>query len=48
MEIIKYEILKQTGVSNYIPLYLESTFDEMGVMVGFDGGVEQIEQIVSQ
>jgi len=28
-----------------IPLYLESTVDEMGVMVGFDGELEQIEQI---
>ena len=47
MESVKYEILRQTGVTHNLPLYLESTVDEMGVMVGFDGGVEQIEQIVN-
>jgi hypothetical protein len=30
-----------------IPLYLNSSIDEMGVMVGFDGDVEQIEQLVN-
>lgn len=30
-----------------IPLFLEATSDEMGVMVGFDGYIEQIEQIVN-
>ncbi len=28
-----------------IPLFLESTVDDMGVMVGFDGYLEQVEQI---
>jgi hypothetical protein len=28
-----------------LPLFLESTLDEMGVMVGFDGNIEQIEQL---
>lgn len=31
--------------SNDIPLFLESSVDEMGVMVGFDGYMEQVEQI---
>lgn len=30
-----------------IPVYLESYTDEFGVMVGFDGNIEQIEQIVN-
>jgi hypothetical protein len=30
---------------NMLPIYLETTIDEMGVMVGFDGQMEQIEQI---
>lgn len=30
-----------------IPLFLETTVDEMGVMVGFDGDLEQVEQIVN-
>jgi hypothetical protein len=30
---------------NMLPLFLETTIDEMGVMVGFDGQIEQIEQI---
>lgn len=47
MESIKYEILKKSGTTYNLPLYLESTVDEMGVMVGFNGDVEQIEQIVN-
>jgi hypothetical protein len=36
-----------TGISESynLPIFLESTVDEMGVMVSFDGGVEQIEQL---
>lgn len=30
-----------------IPLYLESEANELGVMVGFDGDIEQMEQIVN-
>lgn len=29
----------------YLPIFLESSVDEMGVMVGFDGELEQVEQI---
>lgn len=31
--------------TNYLPIFLENRYDEMGVMVGFDGGIEQVEQI---
>jgi len=41
----RYEILKQTGTTYNLPIFLESTVDEMGVMVGFDGNVEQVEQL---
>jgi len=41
----KYEILRETGVTHNIPLFLEASIDEMGVMVGFDGEIEQVEQI---
>jgi len=36
-----------TGISESynLPIFLESTVDELGVMVSFDGGVEQIEQL---
>ncbi len=34
-------------LSYNIPIYLESHTDEFGVMVGFDGDIEQIEQIVN-
>lgn len=30
-----------------LPVFLESTVDEMGVMVGFDGDIEQVEQLVN-
>jgi hypothetical protein len=43
----RYEILKQTGVTYNLPIFLESSVDEMGVMVGFDGDIEQMEQIVN-
>jgi len=29
----------------YLPVFLETSVDEMGVMVGFDGEMEQVEQI---
>jgi hypothetical protein len=39
-------ISKSTAMGNHeIPIYLESSVDEMGVMVGFDGDIEQIEQV---
>jgi hypothetical protein len=31
--------------SHNLPIFLESTVDELGVMISFDGGVEQIEQL---
>jgi hypothetical protein len=41
----RFEILNQTGVTYNLPIFLESTVDEMGVMVGFDGDIEQVEQL---
>jgi hypothetical protein len=29
----------------HLPLFLQNTVDEMGVMVGFDGDIEQVEQL---
>jgi hypothetical protein len=41
-----HKILKTTtGLTYNIPMFLESTVDEMGVMVGFDGDIEQVEQL---
>ena len=45
MKKIEHTILRQTGSSINLPIFLESTVDEMGVMVSFDGGVEQVEQL---
>lgn len=43
--IIKYEILTgTTGITHQIPIFLESSADEMGIMVGFSGEIEQVEQ----
>lgn len=41
----RYEILRETGTTFNLPIFLESTVDEMGVMVGFDGDIEQVEQL---
>lgn len=39
-------ITKDQAYDTYdLPVYLESTADEMGGMVGFDGDIEQVEQI---
>lgn len=39
-------ITQSTAMGSYdIPLFLESSIDDMGVMVGFDGNMEQVEQI---
>jgi hypothetical protein len=43
----RYEFLQKTGTTFNLPIYLESTVDEMGVMVGFNGEVEQVEQLVN-
>jgi hypothetical protein len=47
MKSNKYEILKQTGTTFNLPIYLESSVDEMGVMVGFDGEIQQVDQLVN-
>jgi hypothetical protein len=40
-----YEILTgTTGTTNQLPIFLEASVDEMGIMVGFDGEIEQINQ----
>ena len=47
MKRIEHKILKSndyTG-SYQIPVFLDSSIDEMGVMVSFDGDMEQIEQL---
>lgn len=45
MKKIKYEILTgATGTTLQIPIFLEDSVDEMGIMVGFDGTMEQVEQ----
>jgi hypothetical protein len=42
------EIPKSSAYDNYnLPIYLESSVDEMGGMVSFDGEMEQIEQLVN-
>lgn len=43
----KINILYEPDAEYNIPLFLECNVDEMGVMVGFDGDIEQIEQIVN-
>jgi hypothetical protein len=42
----KYEILSgsTSGITYQLPIFLESTVNEMGIMVGFDGDMEQVEQ----
>jgi hypothetical protein len=44
---IRREINSQVYDTHQIPIFLESTVDEMGVMVGFDGNIEQVEQLVN-
>lgn len=45
MEKNKYEILLKTGGTLNLPIFLEATASELGVMVDFDGNVEQVEQL---
>lgn len=45
MKKLKYEILRKTGLTYNLPLFLEAKADELGVMVGFDGDIEQAEQL---
>lgn len=42
-----YKLKKDTSAQYYnIPLYLETSVDEMGGMVGFDGNIEQVEKLI--
>lgn len=45
------EYLNRISSKNFInfnlPIYLESSVDEMGVMVGFDGEIQQVDQLVN-
>lgn len=47
MEPNRYQILKQTDTDISLPIFLECSADEMGVMVGFDGEIQQVEQLVN-
>lgn len=48
MEKNYHKILKSTtGVTYNLPVYLDSTAYEMGGMVGFDGDITQVEQLVN-
>ena len=49
MKRYRYEILSGfTGTTSFqVPLYLEASVDEMGIMSGFDGEFEQIEQFAN-
>lgn len=48
MEKNYYKILKtMTGITYNLPVYLDSTAYEMGGMVGFDGDITQVEQLVN-
>jgi len=44
----RYEFLKTSDDVDFtIPLFLNSSVDELGVMVGFDGDIEQVEQLIN-
>lgn len=43
----KYKILFEEETDYNLPIFLENKLDEMGVMVGFDGEIEQVEQVVN-
>ena len=45
MEKNSYQILWSSGSTYDLPIFLDSDVDELGVMVGFDGDIEQIEQL---
>ena len=43
-----YKILRSiTGTTHHLPIYLNSKGYEMGGMVGFEGDIEQVEQITN-
>lgn len=43
----RYQILYSSGATYNVPLYLNASVDEMGVMSGFDGDIVQVEQLVN-
>lgn len=45
MRKFKYEILHKEGSAYNLPIALDAKADELGVMVGFDGDIEQVEQL---
>lgn len=49
MKRYRYEILSGfTGTTTFqVPIFLEASVDEMGIMSGFDGDFEQIEQFAN-
>ena len=48
MKRYTYEILSGvTGATFQLPVFLEAQVDEMGIMVGFDGEFEQVEQFAN-
>jgi hypothetical protein len=45
MEKNNYKVLRISGTTYDLPIFLNSNVDELGVMVGFDGDIEQLEQL---
>jgi gamma-glutamylcyclotransferase (GGCT)/AIG2-like uncharacterized protein YtfP len=45
MEKNNYKVLRISGTTYDLPIFLNSDVDELGVMVGFDGDIEQLEQL---
>ena len=41
----EYTILYKSGTTYNLPIFLEAKADEMGVMVSFDGYMEQVDQL---
>jgi len=42
MEDNKYRVLKQTGTTYNVPIFLDENAEQLGNMIGFDGNVSQI------
>lgn len=47
MKTERIELLYKPNTDYHLALFLNSTVDEMGVMVGFDGDIEQVEQLIN-
>jgi hypothetical protein len=47
LELYSWEVINKSEAydDHDLPIFLETSVDEMGVMVGFDGGIQQVEQI---